>query len=73
MSFGLAATGDIDEYAEEENILQENDDDGFFNFGPMAVSAKFNGQNEEQEEEEEEESKEDSEKIIRAMISDEER
>ena len=43
MSFGLAAAGDVDEYAEEENILQENDDDGFFNFGSMQVSAKFNG------------------------------
>ena len=43
MSFGLVAAGDVDEYAEEENILQENDDDGFFNFGSMQVSAKFNG------------------------------
>ena len=42
MSFGKfdEAPGNH-EFAEEENILQDQDDDGFFNFNQIQVSARF--------------------------------
>ena len=67
MSFGRVDEQDAGnhEFAEEENILQDKDDDGFFSFNQIQVSARFRHE----VEEEEEEKKNEAEEIIRSLIS----